>query len=196
MFHHIQHDTDEITSEAGFALIMAMVALLVLTLLGIWALNTSTFELRVAGESQQVEKQFNVAEGGAYAEAVNVGFTRKTWYGFANFNPGMKNPTTDALFDQGDDEPTNDGSTTNDVDNIDAADPATWPWDNLRDATTAAGQAAAANALDYRCLVAYLGSTTPPPGYDAGVLSAHQLRIQGAAPLVVELGGMKLSPNK
>jgi Tfp pilus assembly protein PilX len=189
MFHHIQHDTDEITSEAGFALIMAMVALLVLTLLGIWALNTSTFELRVAGESQQVEKQFNVAEGGAYAEAVNVGFTRKTWYGFANFNPGMKNPTTDAQFDPGND-------TTNLVGGIDSADPATWPWDNLRDATTAAGQDPAANALDYRCLVAYLGSTTPPLGYDATLMSAHQLRIQGAAPLVVELGGMKLSPNK
>ena len=188
MFLHTRYGTEKNTSEAGFALIMAMVALLVLTLLGIWALNTSTFELRVAGGSQQVERQFNVAEGGTYTEAVNVGFTQKTFYNFANFNQGMMTPTTDAQFDPGND-------TANMVGNIVSTDPATWPWDNLRNAMTAAGQAADANVFDYRYLVTYLGSTTPPPGYDAALMSAHQVRVQGAAPLVVELGGKKLSPN-
>lgn len=188
MFLPVQRDASTNTPEAGFALIMAMVALLVLTLLGVWALYTSTSELQVAGGSQQVERQFNVAEGGAYAEAVNVGFTQKAFYNFANFNQGMMNPTTDALFDPG-------GDTNNVIGNIAATDPATWPWDNLRNATTAAGQAVNANDLDYRYLVTYLGSGTPPPGYDAALMSAHQVRVQGAAPLVVELGGLKISPN-
>lgn len=182
MFLHVQHETGKKASEAGFALIMAMVALLVLTLLGIWALNTSTFELKVAGVSQTVEKQFNVAEGGACIEAMNVASITqiKPFFDYANRN---FMPKTDAQFDPGND-------TANILADIDPTDSTTWPWDNLRNATSAAGQAADANEFDYRYLITCSDCPSDTQlGEDAtSEWKKTCCRVQGAAPLVVELG--------
>ena len=70
--------------ESGFVLVLAVIVLLVLSLLGIWALRTSNFELGVSGGSQQVASQMDLAEGSAYNEAMNVGYTLKTFYQIPN----------------------------------------------------------------------------------------------------------------
>lgn len=186
MFMHLIQHKEKDTAESGFVLVLSIVVLLVLSLLGIWALNTSDFELKVAGSSQQVERQFNLAEGAAYSEAGKVGFFLQPFYLLPD--PSLSNwgmlliPTTEADFDPG-----NDTATT--VAGIDAVVPATWPWQNLVNDNTAS-----ANAFDYRYLVTYLGFENAM-GSSAEYFSAYNFRVQGAAPLVVELGGTKLGPK-
>jgi len=187
MLLHLIQLKEKYTAKSGFVLVLALVVLLVISLFGIWALNTSDFELKVAGGSQQVERQFNVAEGGANAEAVSVGFSQKSFYRLSNLTPGFLKPTTDADFDPGNDTP-------NLLANITAANPLTWPWDNLLNASLAAGKAASANEFDYRYLVSYNGQGDPVPKYGAD-LSFHSFTIDGAAPMVVELGGKKVGPT-
>jgi hypothetical protein len=186
MFIHLIEHKERDSDESGFVLVLAIVSLLVLTLLGIWALNTSDFELKVAGGSQQVERQFNLAEGAAYAEAGKVGFFLQPFYMLPD--PSLSNwgmlliPTTDAAFDPG-----NDTATT--LAGITLIDPASWPWQNLLNDNTAS-----ANEFDYRSLVTYLGYENAM-GSSAEYFSAYNFRVQGAAPLVVELGGTKLGPK-
>ena len=55
--------------ESGFVLVLALVMLLLLSLFGAWALQTTTFDLRLAGGLQQAERQFNLAEGSASGAA-------------------------------------------------------------------------------------------------------------------------------
>jgi hypothetical protein len=185
MFINLIHHKERDTAESGFVLVLALVVLLVLTMFGIWALNTSDYELKVAGGSQQVERQFNLAEGGAYSEAGKVGFFLQPFYMLPDpslSNWGMLLVPTDADFDPGND-------TTTTVAGVDAADPATWPWQNLVNDT-----AAAANGFDYRYLVTYLGFENVM-GNSADYFSGYNFQVQGAAPLVVELGGTKLGPK-
>ena len=171
--------------ESGFVLVLSLVVLLMLSLFGAWALQTSTFELKVADGEQQIENQFNIVEGAAYAEAGKVGFFQKDFYKITN--PSLLNqlliPITDADFDPGSD-------TSKTLAGILATDPTTWPWDNLlRDYTSPS----TANAFDYRYLVTYRYPSTPPIGYDASMFSGYKFRIQGnAALVVVELGGNKV----
>ena len=51
-------------NERGAALIVAMVMLLLLTMIGILALNTSSTELRIVGNYRNTEVAFFAAEGG------------------------------------------------------------------------------------------------------------------------------------
>ncbi|MBV5327234.1 MAG: pilus assembly PilX N-terminal domain-containing protein [Chlorobium sp.] len=200
MFLHAQYDTGQKTSEAGFALIMAMVALLVLTLLGIWALNTSTFELKVAGGSQAVEKQFNVSEGAANTEAVNVGFVLQPYFQVSDPSvpDQLLRPTTNAACNPG-----NDVAAVNSLGNaitvagIQAADTTTWPWRNM---LLDYSNPSANNEFDYRYLVTYLYQEDRAfIGYGAEDFSAYKHRIQGGAAsvssAVVELGGVKMGPK-
>jgi hypothetical protein len=56
-------------NERGVALIVAMVMLLLLTMIGIFALNTSSTELRIVGNYRNTEEAFFVADAGvAYAQ--------------------------------------------------------------------------------------------------------------------------------
>jgi hypothetical protein len=159
-----------------------------LSLFGAWALRTSTFELDVAGGQQQVEKQFNIAEGAANTEAGNVGFSAKDFYMISD--PSIFNrllvPTTDPAFDPGNDTPATPAG-------ILATDPTTWPWENLlRNYNNLPTNT---NEFDYRYLVTYLYPDTPPMGYDPSSFSGYKFRIQGHTPLplvVVELGGIKV----
>lgn len=175
-------------SESGFVLVLAMIILLLLSLFGIWALRTSNFELDVAGSYQQVERQFNVSEGGANAEAGKVGFSLQPFYQISNpsqFNQ-LLTPTTDATFDPGND-------TTTTLAGITAGDPTTWPWENLLQNYT--NLPTNTNEFDYRYLTTYLNPETAPMGYDPNFFSGYQFRIQGGAaavPLVIELGGTKV----
>jgi Tfp pilus assembly protein PilX len=51
-------------AQRGVALVMALVILLVLTVLGVAAMNTTTLEERMAGGTQEVTRAFEAAESG------------------------------------------------------------------------------------------------------------------------------------
>ena len=153
--------------ESGFVLVLAVIILLVLSLLGIWALRTSNFELDVSGGSQQVGVLQNLAEGAAYNEAVNLGFNTKTFYQItdptvfnqvlwpdatADFNPG--NYLTKARV------PFNAATTQ--------TDPTQWPYDNL---LRNYSNTTASNQVTYSYLTTYLTSGPPPMGYSANNFS-------------------------
>ncbi|MFH1217459.1 MAG: PilX N-terminal domain-containing pilus assembly protein [Pseudomonadota bacterium] len=188
MFFYLKEQNANDTSESGFVLVLSLIVLLLLSLLGIWALNTATSELDVAGGLQQVERQFNLAEGAANSEAGKVGFFLQPFYQISN--PSIPNqlliPSTDATFDPG-----NDTVTT--LAGITAGDSATWPWENLLQNYD--NLPANTNEFDYRYLSTYLYPDTAPMGYDPNSFSGYKFRVQGCSPLaptVVELGGTKV----
>ena len=170
-------------SEDGFVLVLAMLVLLVLSMLGAWALTTSTSELDVAGGLQRAEKQFNIAEGATSLEAVKVGFATETYYqvGDPSVTNQILTPPDEAAFDPGGDTDALPGA-------VDATDTATWPVQNLL-------QDPADDEFDYRYLVTYLDSDMPPKGYDATAFSSYTFSIQGMAPGVIEVGGFKIGPK-
>lgn len=169
-----------VDSESGFVLVLAMVVLLVLSMLGAWALMTSKSELDVAGGLQRAEKQFNIAEGGTSLEAVKVGFATETYYqvGDPSVTNQLLTPPDEATFDPGGDTAAVPGA-------VDATDTATWPVQNLV-------QDNADDEFDYRYLVTYLYAGLPPKGYDATGQSSYNWCIQGMAPVVIEVGGMSI----
>lgn len=191
MLYLLRKQLRPIRAESGFVLVLSMVILLLLTLFGLWALRTSDLEIKVASSSQQIENQFNIAEGSANTEAGNVGFFLKKFYEISNPNSlnQLLTPDTDALFDPGND-------TANTLASISASDQTTWPWDNLLADYTAPPNSN--DIYDYRYLVTYLYPDTPPMGYDATSFSGYKFRIQGeanVAPAFVELGGTKVGPK-
>lgn len=178
------------TRESGFVLVLSLVILLMLTLFGAWVLQTSTFELKVAGGEQQIERQFNLAEGAANTEASKVGFSTQAWYK-VTFDPSTSHnivmyPTSGSDFDPG-----------GDAASIGVPDPtnfSTWPWENLLWPSNTRTQATY-NSMDYRYLVTYLYSDAPPMGYDPSSFSGYRFRIQGnaaRASTLIELGGIKV----
>jgi len=187
----LRHIKQNGPAESGFVLILSTVILLVLSLLGIWALQTSTFELKMAGSLQEVEKQFNVAEGASFAEAGKVGFNQQPFYliGDPSTPNQLLTPTTDPTFDPGAD-------TVNVLANIDPADSATWPWENIWP-IAAEKILPVQNNLDYKYLATYLYPNTAVIGNSGEdkTFVGYKFRIQAAAridaPVVVELGGTK-----
>lgn len=190
---HLRQREISDTTESGFVLVLALVVLLMLSLLGIWALQTSTSELNVAGGSLQVERQFNISEGGANSEAGKIGFVLQPFYQISN--PSIYNqlltPTTDITFDPG-----NDTATT--LAGIATGDVTTWPWENLWPLELPIvdeKNLPTHNDLDYRYLTTYLHPDTAPIGYDPNFFSGYKFRIQSGSafiPVVVELGGTKV----
>ena len=182
--------------EQGFALVMALVMLLLLTLFGLWILSTSDIELQIAGVSQRIDEQFGVAEGASFIEAANVGHQRRDWYQIHDTSESNKIlPPPNSAFDPGND--------TNAVAaNIDAADPATWPWDNLEqnynNTNPQTGVREDRNEVDYRYLVTLVGGDTAGLGFGATTQIAYKFRVQGAAAraaALVELGGKRHAPK-
>ncbi len=200
-----QGKTDN-TAESGFVLVLALVVLLLISLLGIWALQTSTSELQIAGGSQQVEKQFNTIEGAAYSEAGKVGFAQ-VFYQIADpydFFQLIIPPTdTDDPNNPGDFDPGGDTATTRVAIAAQAngysgamVPVATWPWQNML--TNYDNAPVNTDEFDYRYLTTYLHIDTAPIGYDATLFGAYKFRIQTAAPrrpITVELGGTKIGPK-
>lgn len=183
-----------LANNHGFTLVLALSILLMLSLFGIWALNTSISELYVASGTQQIEEQFNIIEGAAYTEAAKVGFSLKSYYQVTD--PSKMNhiltPITTGDFDPGSDAP----DTAEALDKV-IHSPSTvpanenyWPWENLMRDTSD-------DDFDYRYLVTYISPDAPPLGYDAGTFSSYKFRIQAASPdspIFVELGGKKIGP--
>lgn len=62
IFHKIKNTPGQ--NEQGFALITAMLVLVVLTLIGFSALNTTTFELQIAGNERSTTDRFFAADSG------------------------------------------------------------------------------------------------------------------------------------
>lgn len=176
--------------ESGFVLVLSLVILLMLSLFGAWALRTSTSEIDVAGGMQQHERLFNVAEGAANAEGGRLGFNLRDFYQLTDptkFNL-LLTPTTELEFDPQGNIATpfvTPNSIKEGIANFD-----TWPSDNLLESANGGD-----DEFDYRYLVKYLHSDTPPMGYDTNSFSGYKFRIQGNTgniPLFVELGGTKV----
>ena len=62
----------ERTRQSGAVLIVAMVILVVLTLLGVTAMNTTSLQERIAANTQESVRAFQAAETG-YSQALNDG---------------------------------------------------------------------------------------------------------------------------
>ena len=193
----MRDDRRSVTSEAGFIVVAAMVVLLALTLVGIWAIRTSTLELDIAGSTQRAEKQLNVAEGAVAVEVGNVGFHTKTWYDVSDtslMNHALV-PSTQADFDPGGDTSAPLWSTAQLDDPSYQRNPENWPRQNLLGNN-------ADNEFDYRYLVTYLNPGPPPKGYDMNLFDGYFYRIQGQAvengntgSLVIEMGGIGVGPK-
>jgi hypothetical protein len=176
-----------LNNEKGLALISAILALLVVTVLGIIAINTSIIEVQISGNEQQWEEDFNLGEGGAEVEATHVGYARSGIGGFSWYE--ISDPSIFAqslLPPQASYDPYNDittgGSFPND---FDADNPNTWPHQNLM-------QDANDDKYDYAYLVTYLYPDAPPKGYSANDFSGYKFRINGEKQIVIELGGIKV----
>ena len=187
--------------EQGFVLILSLVLLILITLFGVWALQTSDFENKVAGNAQIAGRQFNLSEGANYTTAARVGSSRtgdnswNKWFippdlvkdnqvlTVPEFNPGGREDET---------------IPTSDNERYKPEDENTWPWNNLEvqykeDGTV--DKILGAYVLDYRYLVTYIGAQTATQGYDAGMFTAYTFRIQGnmaKQSMIVETGGKKI----
>jgi hypothetical protein len=177
--------------ESGFVLVLAVVILLVLTLLGIWALRTSDFELNVVGGSQQAESQLNIGEGAVYNEVVNMGFRynpNRPYYALPDTSVYglVLQPTTTLLYNPGNYLNLSLPAT------IMQNDPTSWPYDNLLGNYS---NTALTNQMTYRYLTTYLIKKPPPAGSGTGTAMGYYFRFQGgpvSAPTVIEVGGCVL----
>lgn len=64
MIKYIQQHVKDINNEKGFALITTILVLSILTFMGIAALNTTTFELKIAGNERVAYQRFYTADSG------------------------------------------------------------------------------------------------------------------------------------
>ncbi len=202
MLIHNKNDKSDTSKESGFVLVLALVMLLVLSLLGAWALNTSTSEIQVASGSQRIERQFNIAEGATYSESGKVGFVLKPFYAISD--PGRAYqiliPPTDATFDPGNDTAVTRAAIaaqklvyTNPSANVPIA---TWPFENML--LNYDNNPVNTDEYDYRYLTIYLHKDSPPLGYDASLFAGYKFSLQSATvdrPLSIEVGGTKVGPN-
>lgn len=189
-------------SEEGFVLVLSLVTLLLLTLFGVWALNSADFETKVASYTQQAEQTFQLNEGANYTEGSRVVNSRRPWVlnitdihtmkvmvppensksPFNSFDP-TGNAKADAWKEMKD-------LAEGGRDDVAALrqDPRYWPWSNLNlDAEYPEGkETGKLHPLDYRYLVTYLNCDKATKGTDAsggrvGVASSFRYRIQASA---------------
>lgn len=186
----LSHGKKQTAGEDGFVLVFSLIVLVVVTLLGIWALNTTTSEIQISGNQQVFEENFNIAEGGVDAESGKLGYATTVnfpWYTVSN--PNILNqlllPPFGATYDPGGDlTPANTPASIADVL---PGDSTKWPVQNLLHNYTAGN-----TQMDYSYLVAYLFSDTPPKGYDASMFSGYKFRINGHKNTDIEVGGVKV----
>lgn len=182
-----------VSGEDGFALIISLLILAILTMMGVWATSTSTTELAISGNQKAYEDDFNVSEGGTSIEAADIGFATNPYYEVTDTNLFYKKlgppPTNLNAYDPGSDmTSTERANLPASIDNVNGQDPTQWPRQNLlRDTTD--------NMMDYAYLVTYLYHDTPPKGYDAAHFSAYKFKINGARNVVIEVGGVKVGPK-
>jgi len=175
-------------NQNGSILAIAMFCLLILSVLGIFALNTSDYEINIAGNQQRWEKNFNTSEGGTTLEGSHIGYAGVNglfpWYQIVDpesYNTPLY-PSTLADYDpSGSDMPV--AGTFPDDFNKD--NPDYWPRQNLMSDTTD-------DKYDYAYLVTYLYPDAPPKGTDATKFSSYKFRINGQRQVIIEMGGIKV----
>ncbi|MCF8056123.1 MAG: pilus assembly PilX N-terminal domain-containing protein [Desulfocapsa sp.] len=182
-----------LNDDQGFVLIFSLLALVMVSLCGSWALKTATYEMKIAANEQAMDSNFNVSEGGALLEGANVGFVpaNTPWYRISD--PSATNQVLLPPL-----PPLAPDTTTYDPGNDMAHPPVTfvnrhransnnWPRQNLERNTTAAN-----NKTDYAYLVTYLHPDIAPKGYDAGAFSGYKFRLNGENIITIEVGGIKI----
>lgn len=185
----IPNDSVEIDSgvsdQKGFILIVGMLALCLLSLMGIWALSTSDYEFKLASNLQTLQNNANISEGGAFMEGAGVGFARtgaREWYQISDpntYDQFLLPPS--ASYDPGGDIAI-EGTFPYD---FAESDYDTWPRENMMENNTD-------NTYDYAYLTTYLYPDSPPKGYDVNKFSGYKFRIRGHQKAVVEIGGIKV----
>ncbi|MEA2061444.1 MAG: pilus assembly PilX N-terminal domain-containing protein [Thermodesulfobacteriota bacterium] len=170
--------------ENGSAVVIAMLVLVVLTIMGISAINLSTTESNILRNQQIYQINFYHTEDGNLNEGYKVGHSGTDWY-------KLKNPS---LFDQqllpdsGNYDPGTDMPLTGTFpDDFDEAKPESWPRQNLLDSSDDQdGQ------YDYAYFVKYLYSDNPPKGFDVSSFSGYKFRINSIREVEIETGGIKV----
>lgn len=101
-----QLTTKCIANDQGFALVITLMILALLTVIGTAAINTTSFELKIAGNERMARQRFIAADSGwkqsgpyldaknAPPEMVNTGQTPYDWT-VRNFGDGGKNQFND-----------------------------------------------------------------------------------------------------
>ncbi|MBT6338865.1 MAG: hypothetical protein HOJ48_06165 [Desulfobacula sp.] len=177
-----------IGSQKGSILVIAMFCLLILSILGIFALNTSDYEINIAGNQQLWGKNFNTSESGASLEGSRIGYAGvnglNTWYEISD--PNIYNralyPSTSTDYDpSGSDMPV----TGTFPDDFNSTDNDTWPRQNLMSDTSD-------DNFDYAYLVTYLYPDAAPKGWNAIKFSSYKFRINGHRQVIIEMGGQKV----
>lgn len=181
-----------IRNEEGFTLILSLLVLVLLSLMGLWALNTSDIEIGISGNEQRYQENFNIAEGGTYREASDIGFASKTYYAItdpSNFNLKLgPDPSVRTVYDPGYDMDTTVWENLTTLSAVNATKPEEWPHQNLLGDTSD-------DRCDYSYLVTYMYPDVPPKGYDADSFSAYKFKINGARNTEIEIGGVKVGPK-
>jgi len=174
--------------QKGSILAIAMFCLLVLSILGTFALNTSDYEINIAGNQQQWEKNFNTAESGSIREGSHIGYAGVTglytWYEIVDpqiHNLVLNPPTLSDYDPSGSDMPASGTF----PDDFDADKPDTWPRQNLMSDT-------GDDDYDYAYLVTYLYPDAAPKGWNATKFSSYKFRINGQRQVIIETGGSKV----
>lgn len=187
-------------SEKGSVMLVAIMILMLLTLIGIAATNTTSIENFIAGNEKVYKQDFYITEGGTNQEVSHVGYAGVnglyTWYEISD--PETYNqilfPNTPIDYDPSGNDmsssvvtavisktaPYTNGPLVN--------DPTTWPRQNLMNNT-------ADNNYDYAYLVTYLYPDVPPKGMNATKFSFYKFRINGQRQVAIEMGGGKVGPK-
>ncbi len=174
-----------IKNEKGYVLVATLLALMAMTATGLWALNTSVFEVDIAANLQQWEEDFNTTEGGTKTEGAKVGYARSD----AHSHYQVTDPEE---FDQfllplnEDYDPGEDVTVDGDYpDDFNTDNPNSWPHANLANDN-------ADNTYDYAYRVTYLFPDKPPKGYDVTKFAGYRFRVNSENKTHVEVGGMKV----
>ena len=184
--------------ERGSTMVVCLLIVVVLTTVGVLALQTSVTETKITANEQRWQEDFQISEGATIVEAGKVGFAGPgfwQWYEIAN--PDLINkfllPPNDTSYDPGDDI-TVGSSFPDDFEALptaqQVADHRYWPHENIL-------QDSADNEFDYAYLVTFLGASNSPgvKGYDAGSNTIYEFRINSRRTVDIELGGIKLGPK-
>lgn len=187
----------QMVNDKGYILISSVLILFILTIIGTFALNSSVFELQIAGNQQQYQEKFNIVEGAVNKEGSGVGYAGVfdlisnkelfPWYEVVdpeNYNKILV-PQSAAEFDPSGNDADADFMASFNPDDVDADDSDTWPRQNLRSDTND-------NVFDYQYLVTYLYPDTPPKGMDATKFSSYKFKINGQRQVIIEMGGIKI----
>ena len=182
-----------LSSENGFALIIALMLLAVATVLGIMVMNSSEVGIQLSGAQQRYENAFTLSEGASNTEGTILDKDLTVYNGephqrrYVVTDPGRKNKVIcpekggPAFNPYGDITPEPADGTTADLDNV-----TTWPSDRL--ISNDAGHA-------YRYYAIYQNWDTARKGYDSttkGEMAEYRCTGTQSSNITVETGNYRI----